>query len=339
MKALVYRAPGVVEVGEVARPEPAAGEALVRVHASGICGTDLAIGAGKHPRAKPPLVMGHETAGEVVEVRAGGREAGVRVGDKVTIYPLFSCGSCWACRHGAAHVCRTLRLVGIDRDGTFAEYVAVPTDLLLRLPAKMSYVVGALVEPLAVGMHAAAMGGVEKGELALVIGAGPIGLVTALAAREAGAGRVIVTDVNAFRLGLAKRLGFETMDASSERIAQRVAEETGGEGADIVLEAAGSETSAREMTEAVRSRGRIVMVSVHKDIHGVDLRAINFKELTMVGARVYAREDYQRAIELAEGIGVEELVTHKVGLSDAARGFEIMRKGEGSCKVLIVPEG
>jgi len=343
LKALIYKDVDVVEVVERETPAPGAGEALVAVHAAGICGTDIAIATGKHPRAKPPLVLGHEFAGEVVALGAPSAEyvggGGVAVGDRVTVYPLLWCGECWSCTHGAAHVCRSLRMIGIDRDGGMAQLMTVATDLLCKLPDDMPWEIGALVEPLAVGVHALEMSGAGSDDFVVVMGAGPIGLVTAIALREAGVRKILITDMSAYRLALAKAFGFEALDVGSCDAAEQVRARTGGDGADVVFEVAGSSSAAIAMTDLVRCRGTIVMESVHKTAHEVDLRAINFKEITMIGTRVYERKDYGKAIELARRTDVAPLVSHKLRLDEGPGGFELMKRGEEVCKVLLeMPE-
>ena len=335
MKALVYVEPNVVEVREVETPSVSAGEALVKVRVSGICGSDVGIAAGKHPRAQGPLVLGHESAGDIAALGEGTGDSALRVADRVTINPLISCGACWACRHGQEHVCRVLRLIGIDQDGTFAEYVTAPVEMVCKLPEGMSHEAGALVEPLAVGVHAARSAELSGGEVAVVVGAGPIGLVTAMSAREAGAGRIFVTDVNPFRLGLAREFGFEALEAGTCDVVEVVREATEGEGADVVFEAAGSAGAAVAMTELVRARGRVVVVSVHKAPHEVNLRAVNFKEITLVGARVYSRADFAEAIALAGRMPVDKLVTHRLALEDGVKALSLAREGGETCKVLV----
>ena len=343
MKALIYRDMDVVEVVEREAPVPGAGEALVKVGVAGICGTDIAIAMGKHPRATAPLVLGHEFAGEVVALCASGAQyvggGAIAAGDHVTVFPLLSCGACWSCTHGAAHVCRTLRMIGIDRDGGMAQFMTVSTDLLSKLPDGMPLELGALIEPLAVGVHAVKMGRVGADDRVVVMGAGPIGLLTAVCLREVGVRELLVTDVSAYRLELARDLGFDALDVGACDAAREVRARTDGDEADVVFEVAGSASAAVAMTELVRCRGTIVMESVHKTPHEVDLRAINFKEITMVGTRVYERRDYALAIELAQRADLSRLVSHTLPLDDGPRGFELMKQGDEVCKVLLeLPE-
>ena len=338
MKALTYVEPDVVRMLDVDMPRAGEGEALVKVHFAGICGSDMAIVAGKHPRARPPLIPGHELSGEVVQIDAAGAATDIKMGARVTCYPLLCCGRCWACEHDLEHVCRSLRLIGIDRDGAMAEYVKVPAELLYGLPNAMSYEKGALIEPLAVGVHAVSMANSHKDDFTVVMGAGPIGLIVALCLREAGVERITITDVNASRLGLAQRFGLETLNVAQCDAKEEILSRTDEEGADVVFEVAGSESAALQMTELARSRGKIMMVSVHKTAHQVDLRSVNFKEITIIGTRVYTRSDFVRAIQIAEELPLEDLISHKVGIDEGARGFELMGNPDNVCKVLISME-
>lgn len=335
MLAARYVAPDEIVPLPIDRPEIGAGEALVRVDACGFCGSDLNIVAGTHPRARAPLTIGHELAGTVVGVADD--VADVAIGDRVTMFPLISCGHCHACTHGHPHVCRTLRLFGFDVDGGMADYVRLPADALMKLPADMPAAVGALIEPLAVSVHAVARTSLAGVRVAAVLGAGPIGLLTALVARARGIEHVFVSDVAPARLDLARELGLEAVEAG-EPLFARVMAETGDDGADVVFECAGHPSSAVEMTRLARSRGVIVAVGVFKQPVAVDVQAINFKEIELVGSRVYERRDFADAIALAGSLPLERIVSHRFPLTDVSGAFEQFRSGD-ACKVLIVPEG
>ncbi|UCF90377.1 MAG: alcohol dehydrogenase catalytic domain-containing protein [Desulfobacterales bacterium] len=338
MKALRYLAPQLVKTEDIEPPVCAAGEALVRVHSAGICGSDMYIFSGKHPRAQAPLVMGHEFAGEIASINPGPGPTDLTVGDKVTAYPLLVCGRCWACRNGQAHVCRNLKLIGIDRDGAFAEYVNVPLELLFKLPPKLSYAKGALVEPLAVAWHALAMAGEPNWQTAVVIGSGPIGLLVGLCLQDVGIQNIIMSDINAHRLKRSARLGFQVFNSAAGDLAGLVDQVTDAEGADVVFECAGSGAAALQMCQLVRPRGTVVVVSTHKEPHGVDLQTVNFRELTVKGTRVYTPQDYRKALDRAADLPFTELVSHMLDLDRGSEGFQIMQQPEDVCKVLLNPE-
>jgi threonine dehydrogenase-like Zn-dependent dehydrogenase len=335
MLAARYLGPNRIEPLQVPVPEVGNEEALIKVEACGFCGSDLGIVSGAHPRAKAPLTLGHEFCGTVELIRSA--SATLNPGDLVAAYPLISCGKCVACRIGAAHVCHKLRLYGIDVDGAMAEYVRLPVSSLLPLPKNMSPLVGAVVEPLAVAVHGFSLASPEKNTRAVVMGAGPIGLLTALVART-GNVSVLISDILPSRLALAKQLGLHAVAAGRE-LKNMVEEITGGNGVDLVFECAGVPSTARDMTDLVRSRGTIVNLGVFKAPVEIDMQAVNFKEIAIIGSRVYTRNDFLKAIELAATLPISEIVTHSFSLAEVQNAFDLFRSGLDVCKVLILPNG
>ena len=298
MKAAVWQGKGRISVEERDRPKLQPAEVLLRITAAGICGTDLAIYQGKFDpkRSVPPMVPGHEMCGVVEQVGEAVRRWSI--GERVVVNPLLPCGSCYACVNGFPHVCVSLKLLGVDRDGGFAEYAAVRADRLYRLPGGISDVEGALVEPVAVAVHDVRRAGFCIGDTALVVGAGPIGLLIAMAARSAGARRVAVSEINGHRLEVARRLGFRSYSPAGEDFRERVREDFDGIGPDIVFEATGSAQGYQGAVDCVRVRGRIVQVGIPKGAVELDLRRLNFAEISIVGTRVYAPVDIEAAIGL-----------------------------------------
>jgi 2-desacetyl-2-hydroxyethyl bacteriochlorophyllide A dehydrogenase len=333
MLAARYLGPNRIEPREVSLPVIGNEEALVQVEACGFCGSDLNIIAGTHPRARPPLTLGHELSGHVVQI-AGAADR-VSVGDHVTMYPLIACGVCYACTHGNPHVCRKLRLYGFDADGGMAEFIKLPIASLVTLPANMPPKIGALIEPLAVTVHGVARSDLTEVNVAVILGAGPIGLLTALVVKARGVPHVIISDVVPSRLKLAESLDLLAVNAGDDLHAF-VMRLTDANGADLLFECAGHPSSAREMTALVRSRGVIVNLSVFKKAVEVDMQAVNFKEIEILGSRVYEREDFQAAIDLAMRLPLDRLVSHTFPLEDVSRAFEQFQSSE-ACKVLILP--
>jgi (R,R)-butanediol dehydrogenase/meso-butanediol dehydrogenase/diacetyl reductase len=333
MLAARYFGPDHVETEEILLPEIGDGEALVEVEACGFCGSDLNIVAGTHPRARAPLTLGHELAGRIVQLRAEGTE--FSVGDRVTSYPLISCGRCHACTHGHSHVCRNLRLFGIDVDGGMAQFVKLPVTSLIKLPPEMSARVGALIEPLAVAVHGVERADLTGVEIAVVLGAGPIGLLTALTAKAYGIPRILISDVLPSRLQLARELGLEAVEAG-DALRKTMMGLSDQNGADLVLECAGHPSSAIEMVALIRPRGVIVNLGVFKKPVSVDLQAVNFKEVEIRGSRVYERRDFEQAIKLAMHLPLERIVTHAYPLRQVSAAFEQFRSGQ-VCKAMILP--
>src|ERR1700686_3300011 len=211
MLAARYLGPHRVKSQEVSVPEIGNEEALIEVEACGFCGSDINIIAGTHPRAKAPLTLGHELSGRIVEIQT--IEGELAIGDRVTTYPLISCGHCHACTHGHPHVCKNLKLYGFDVDGGMAQYVKLPVSSLIKLPGGMSARIGALIEPLAVAVHGVARANLDQVEFAVVLGAGPIGLLTALVAQARGIPQVIISDVLTSRKEFAESLGLRAVEA------------------------------------------------------------------------------------------------------------------------------
>lgn len=338
MKALIYQSPNQIAISEVPRPEPKPGQALIAVHAAGICGSDMAIVSGNHPRAPMGLIPGHEFSGQVVEINPDSRKSDLSPGDKVAVFPLLTCGGCWACTHGHPHVCRTLRLIGIDQPGGFAEYATIPLDLIVRVPPSLSYPQAALIEPVAVGIHAVDMGQVASGDRVIVLGAGPIGLTVSLALRQAGTREIRVVEPNPYRRNLAIRMGMETIDPSRVNLAKEIAMWTDQEGADILFECTGAASAIAGMIELVRPRARIMLVGCPKTPPNLDVRMANFKEVALIGSRVYTREDFQTAVDQMQANRAEMLISHRLPLENAPAAFDIMKQPEQACKVIMEME-
>ncbi len=333
MLAARYLGPNRIEPEEVELPEITDGWSLVEIEACGFCGSDINIVAGTHPRAKAPLTIGHELSGNIVKI--AGDAHGLAIGDSVTCFPLITCGVCYACTHGNSQVCRQLKLYGFDAEGGMAQFVKLPTGSLLKLPKEMGAGIGALMEPLAVAVHGVNRVPLEGLEVAVVLGAGPIGLLTALVAQSRGIPHVLISDVQASRLELARELGL-TPVAAGQALRDRVMELSNNNGADIVYECAGHPSTAKEMTVLARSRGIIINLSVFKKPAEVDLQQINFKEIEMFGSRCYERKDFETAIELAMKMPLEKIISDRMPLEEVSDAFKLFLTGE-ACKVLIVP--
>jgi len=335
MKALVYTGKDKLEIKEQPDPRPEPGEALIRVKTAGICGSDLSILAGKHPRAEAPLIMGHEFCGEIAELNSSG-PANFAVGDRVTAEPLISCGICRACRSGFSHVCENLKLYGIDADGAFAQYMRMPISKLYRLPESIGDNLGALIEPLAVAVHATRLSGVNLDDTVCVLGGGPIGLLIALLNRSIG-NRVLVCERDPFRLGIAEQLGLEVIDVQRHDPVEAVLNSTGGSGADVVFEAAGAPQTVLAAPRVCRVKGLVMAVAMPKDPVPYDIVALTFKEITVKGVRVYASFDFERAVHLADSSGIDfgKLQSAPFTLDQGCEAFALAKTGWDVMRVLI----
>jgi len=334
MKAVRWTATDRVDVVDVAVPEVPTGWALVRIAYNGICGTDLAILHGLHPRAAHGLIPGHEMSGWVEQAGT----TGPAVGSLVVVEPLITCGKCRACRNGLAHVCRNLGLYGIDAPGAMAQFVALPPEVLHTVPDGVDPRIATLAEPLAVAVHAVELSGMEPGDVVAVYGAGPIGVLTALVARHAGAAVVVITEPSPWRREVAASLGF-TVVAPDSTMATTLEPLTGGEGADITFDSAAHPSVAAELAATTRVRGRIVVVGVYKQPTPIDLQAVCFKEQTVVGVRVYTSANLTRAIQLIAGgeLGLDRFPTKAFGLDDVTAAFDAATAGQDCLKVLLTP--
>ena len=331
MKSIIYKGAGEVVSEEKAVPAPGAGEVLIKVAYAGICGSDMFIYQGTHPRAQAPLVMGHEFSGVI--------EAGhptLAKGTPVTVYPLLSCGQCEPCKNGTPHVCNTLKLIGIDCDGGMAEYVKVPADKVVEIPAGLNLKLGAFIEPVAVGVHAVRRSGYKPGDTAVVYGAGPIGLCVAACLSYFGASRVLVIEANPYRLEIARKLGFTPIDAAHDDILAQVKAHTGGLCADYAFDCAAHPSVQNTLMDVIKVRGTAVVVGSYKKPPEVDLLKVEFKELTLIGIRVYERRDFDIAARiLASGtIDFEQILTVSAP-EQAPQVFQDLLKGTNAIKMIF----
>ena len=333
MKALVYEGPKKVRIQDVEEPVREEGKIKLNIRYCGVCGSDIGIFLGTHPRAKAPLVLGHEFLGVVAE---DGKK--FKKGERVVPYPLLSCGHCLACRSGNEHVCNSLKLIGIDTDGGMCQTVYADEDVLFRVPEGVSDKAASVIEPLAVLVHALHMSGFEALDTAVVVGAGPIGMLCAIMLKHAGASKIFISDVADKRLEIAREMGMIPVNPAKEDLEQVVKKQTDGEGCDVLFECSGAAVPAMQMTDITRVRGKICMVSVHKKPHEVNLRDINFKEQTIVGTRVYTKKEFGQAAELTKELGaeLEKIVTHVVPLGESEKIFDMIADPDcGTIKVVV----
>jgi (R,R)-butanediol dehydrogenase/meso-butanediol dehydrogenase/diacetyl reductase len=336
MLAAVYCGKEDIRVENVPVPELANGEILLRVQYGGICGGDMMLYAGKHPRAQAPLVPGHEIVGRVSAI--AGEAPGWKKGMRAVVYPLITCGHCAPCREGNAHVCETLRVVGFDRDGGFAEFVKVDPDKLVAIPDTVTDDEAALIEPLAVAVHAVENSSLRIGDTVLVTGAGPIGNLVAQVARAAGARHVVVSEVQPYRRQVAARMGFPTFNPTEEQGQQALQRLLGARFVDSVFEATGCAPAYKDAVECCKVRGQINFVGIPKTPPAVDVLQILFKEIFATSARVYRKRDYLAAISLLSRKAVDVLpLIERVPLNEAPAGFEKMKAASTSLKILLVP--
>lgn len=292
----MLEAPRHFAVGHGSIPVPDEGEVRVRVEDCGVCGSDLKMWAGTHAFLRPPLLIGHEVYGTVEELGSGTN--GLATGTPVVVFPPVGCGTCFHCLAGRPQLCAEMRFVGGQLPGGLADYVVVPEPNLIVVPDGVPRHERVLIEPLGVGVHAVARAAAEPGESAVVLGAGAIGLFTALVARVKGLDPVLVGEPSAARRRRAEALGLETFDTGTTSVADAVAERIRPEGADVVFECVGSEETIGVALAATRKGGRAVVVGNAPATVQIDGLALQRGDRSLVGVLMYDRDDMIEGIEL-----------------------------------------
>ena len=338
MKALAKQKPepGLWMV-DAPRPVLGPNDVLIRVRKSAICGTDMHIhswDAWARKTIPVPMVVGHEFVGEVAEL--GSHVVGLRVGERVSGEGHITCGHCRNCRAGTRHLCRNTKGVGVNRPGSFAEYLALPAVNVFPVPEGIDDRHAAIFDPLGNAVHTALAFDLV-GEDVLITGAGPIGIMAAAVARHVGARHVVVTDVNDFRLGLARQMGADrVVNVAREDLLAVIPEMGMREAFDIGLEMSGNPRAMDQMLEAMNHGGRIAQLGIPAEPVPVDYEKIVFKGLTVKG--IYGRQMfetwYKMAAMLESGLNIDPVITHEFPIDDFAEGFTTMASGQ-SGKVIL----
>jgi 2-desacetyl-2-hydroxyethyl bacteriochlorophyllide A dehydrogenase len=336
MRGLVCRQPHLFEMQESEIPSPKEGEALVKVLAVGVCGTDYHAFRGKQPYFTYPRILGHEIAGEIAEVSSG-NTSDLRAGDRVTIMPYIACQTCIACRQGKSNACSKLQVLGVHADGAMQQYMSVPTEYIVKTE-DMSLNQIAIIEPLSIGLHAVNRAVLEKGEFVLVIGAGPIGLAAMKFAKLAGA-QVIAMDMNKDRLLFSERWAKvdAVIDASGD-VEEALKRITKGDYPTAVIDATGNAQSMMSALGYAAHGGRVVYVSlVQADITFND-PMFHKKELTLLGSRAATLQEFEHVIACMKAghIDADSFITHRAPFEQVIESFRTWMKPEsGVIKALI----
>jgi len=334
MLASFYEGNHTFSVSEKSITQPKTGEVQIKVAYCGVCGTDVHIYHGMmDKRVQKPMTIGHEMSG-TIEALGDGVE-GFSIGEKVVVRPLDNRAEKPSDK-GFSHICKDLKFIGIDSPGAMQQYWNVPAFTLHKLPANTDLKLAALVEPLSVACHDVRLSELVSDEVAVVLGGGPIGMLVAMVAKNKGA-RVIISEVNPVRVALAKELGFETVNPAEINIVEFIERETEGKLADVVFEVAGVQPTVDLMSDIAGIRSRIVMVAIHGQPKNVNLFQFFWKELKLIGARVYEKEDYDEAIRLvtANEMPFEKMITKVAPLKDIQNVFENIDKNPDGMKVLL----
>ncbi|MFF4029265.1 zinc-binding dehydrogenase [Streptomyces sviceus] len=333
--AVRYLAARTLDTAPAENPPPGPGQVEIAPAYVGICGTDLHIFHGDmDARVAAPAVLGHEMSGRIVRVGAG--VADWSPGDAVTVMPLRWDDTCPACRAGHQHICQHLDFIGIDSPGAMQQRWTVPATTLVRLPGSLPLDHAALVEPTAVAVHDVGRAQVRAGEKAVVVGGGPVGVLIALVARAAGA-EVRVVELSSHRRRLAEKLGLTTWDPAADDLPGLVGEWTGDAGADVAFEVSGAQGGVDTAVDVLGVRGRLCLVAIHPRPREVNLHRFFWRELTLVGARLYDRTDFEKAVTLvADGtVPAEQLISKVVPMAQAPDAFEALEGGGDVMKILV----
>jgi len=335
IRAAYYTGNGTFSLETVTPTPPETGEVQIDIAYCGICGTDLHVYLGHmEQRIGTHRVIGHEMSGTVSAV--GHNVNTIHVGDQVVVRPLDHCGACPACDRGHQHICQNLKFLGLDTDGAFQHKWNVPEHTVHRLPSDMSLKHAALIEPTAVACHDVRRGRVRAGEDVLVIGGGPIGMLIAMVAKQAGA-NVIVSEINEHRIAIAQKLGLNALNPAQINVAEQITRLTENKGADVIFEVSGTQAGVDLMTEAAATRARIVMVAIHAEKPNIDLFQFFWREIELFGARVYEPEDYEEAIRLIASnvMAADTLITDIKSLEQLPDAFAELSGNPRAMKTLI----
>lgn len=338
MKACVLTDWEKLELKELPIPELSNGEVLVEVLYGGVCGSDVTVFHHRHPTATVPRILCHEILGRVAKINTDA-PVPYKVGDKVCVFLLRSCGNCPACLTGHTSACRSLQIMGLHIDGGFTEFCKAPADCIIPVREELPDRIAALTEPFSVAFHACSRAGVKAGENVLVIGGGPIGLLSAITARYFG-GKVTLSEIKADRLALAREFGLNTVDPTQEDVVAMAKSLPGG-GFDVVLEVTGSQGGYDTMIAACRECGTIVPVAIPSQPRSIKPNMFILKEIHMLGTRCCPKDEFARSAQMLWDLyqdgryPLEKLIARVLPLEKVEEGIALQEAGTCNGKVMI----
>ncbi len=345
IQAVVYHAPGDVRVESIPMPDCGAEELRVKIDACAVCGTDLKAYLHGNPRLKAPIAMGHEFTGLIETV--GSEVQGFATGERVVMATSLSCGECYYCRQGWTNLCVDLAPMGFAYPGGMAQYMSIPARALknghvIKVPQGIKAEHAALAEPVSCAVNAAENCNLGPGDTVVVIGAGPMGIINACVARQLGAKKIILVEINDLRLRQAEAFGFGRLtNASGEQLTKLVMQETDGLGADVVIVAAPAAGPQEQAPALTRKRGTVCLFAslpADNKMLSIDSRAIHYGELRVVGTSDSTPEHVRKAVELiADGcLPTDQLATHILPLDKILEAYQLMQSGE-ALRVVLKP--
>lgn len=338
MKAAVLKNWLDLELCDIPEPVPNENEALIKVKLAGVCGSDITVYRGKHMTATVPTVLSHEILGEIVTLPEG-YTGPFRVGQRVLMNPIISCGECAACKAGLTHVCENLKLLGIHVDGGFAEYTKVNVEKLVALDEDIPDDVAILGEPFAVGYHVMQRSQIQPGDKIFISGGATVGLYIAIFARAWGAGRVIISEINEPRRKFVESMGIETINPTEVDAMDLMRDVTGGAGFDVVYDTSGAASCVLQMPDLCRCGGKMLSLGLSGDAYQFIIGKVSFKEITLIGNRLYSQDDFEKGVRFVEdnwrALGLDRMVTDRLTLGEIDRALQMMLNGENICKIII----
>ena len=333
----VMTAPGEIEFREVPVPEPEENQVLVKIRKIGVCGSDIHVYHGEHPFTSYPVTQGHEVSGEIEKLGSGVK--GWKAGQNVTIQPQVVCGKCYPCRHGKYNLCEKLKVMGFQTTGVASDYFAVDAAKVTPLPEEMSFDEGAMIEPLAVAVHAVKRAGNVEGAKIAVLGAGPIGILVAQTAKGLGAESVMITDVSDLRLEKAKECGADfCINTKTKNFGEAMVENFGPDKADVIYDCAGNNITMGQAIQYARKGSTIILVAVFAGTAQIDLAVLNDHELDLNTSMMYRNEDYLDAIRLVKEkkVVLAPLISKHFAFRDYLEAYRYIDENrESTMKVII----
>ncbi|MBD3192933.1 MAG: alcohol dehydrogenase catalytic domain-containing protein [Candidatus Heimdallarchaeota archaeon] len=323
MKQQVMTSPGKIIFQEVPIPTLSKNDVLIKIMRLGICGSDIHVYHGKHPNTSYPITQGHEVSGVIEKI--GKEVSELKPGDKVTIQPQIVCGKCYSCLHGNYHICDELQVMGFQAPGAASEFFAIAAKKVIKMPEEMSYEEGAMIEPVAVACGALSKASTLEGLNVVVLGAGPIGNLTAQTAKALGAQSILITEISDFRLKIAHDVGIDyTINPNKKDLQEEIVKIFGTDKADLIVDCVGINQTLNAALKNARKGTEIILVGVYDEKPIVDMNIVQNRELRLIGSLMYRKKDYLKAIDLilSGKIQLDPLMTNHFKFEDYKKAYQ-----------------
>ena len=336
MLRAVLKKPEKIILEEVEKPIPKKSEVLLKVQSCGICGSDIHAYYGKHPFTKLPVIQGHEFSSSIVELGKGVR--GFKIGQKVVVEPSLVCGKCYQCKTGRYNICDHLRVMGFQAPGCYAEYFVVPAEKIIPIPNDMDYESAAMVEPVAVAVHAVKKARLKGREDVAIIGCGPIGILILQVVKAMGAKKVLISDIIDYRLKMAKKLGADAVHNPQKEDLSKAMKRIFPNGPDTIFEVSANEGALINAIKSTRKGSKIIIVAVYEKDPRIPMSLVQDRELELIGTLMYMKEDWKEAVNLIynKKVQTKPLISSRFDMKDLQKAYEYIEKNpEKTFKVMI----